>query len=237
MGQEQPEEFKMKDLFIDVKLEACVGGTTFDFLGRKLFSTEFFRQGVGFGITNIDIEINTSLQPLVTVTFKDLYGLTVFGGQSRNFEDGSQSHDYSVLFNWPPPKFLFSFKGYLGKPASWVLNLKRTTTSFNSSDGSYDIKCEFVPNQWGFFADLPFLYLLAVKGLRKNRVGPNASQEQLRNVTSIFDLIKIGKQVEVKTSDTTKEFDDLVKQLGSLKSNIANSIVSTNLVSDGEEIT
>ena len=60
------------------------------------------------------------------------------------------------LFNWPPPKFLFTFKGYLGRSASWVLNLKRTSTSFNASDGSYDLKCEFVPNQWGFFADIPF---------------------------------------------------------------------------------
>ncbi len=236
MPQEQPSEFSMKDLFIDVKLEACVNGTTFDFLGRKLFSTEFFREGIGFGITGIDIEINTSLQPLVTVTFKDLYGLTVFGGQDRNPDNDGQSHDYSVLFNWPPPKFLFSFKGYLGKPASWVLNLKRTTTSFNSSDGSYDIKCEFVPNQWGFFADLPFLYLLAAKRLRKDRLGPQATQEDVKNVISVFDLIKIGKQVEVKTQDTTKEFDDLVKQLGSLKTNLARSIVATNIVSEGEKI-
>ncbi|MEK6829594.1 MAG: M15 family metallopeptidase [Nanoarchaeota archaeon] len=238
MAQEnpQPEQFNMKDLFIDVKLEACVGGTTFDFLGRKLFSTQFFREGVGFGITGIDIEINASLQPIVTVTFKDLYGLTVFGGQSRNADTDGQSHDYSVLFNWPPPKFLFTFKGYLGRPATWVLNLKRATTSFNSSDGSYDIKCEFVPNQWGFFADLPFLYLLAVKRLRKDRIGPGATDAQLRNVISVFDLIKIGKQVEIKTQDTTKEFDELSKQLGSLKSNMANSIVSAKIVSWGDTI-
>ena len=37
-------------------------------------------------------------------------------------------------------------------------------------DGSYDIKCDFVPNQWGFMADLPFLFLLAVKGLRKKEL-------------------------------------------------------------------
>lgn len=233
MAQEEPEPFHMKDLFIDVKLEACVGGTTFDFLGRKLFSTEFFRQGVGFGIINIDIEINTSLQPIVTVTFKDLYGLTVFGGQSRNADDDNQSHDYSVLFNWPPPKFLFSFKGYLGKPASWVLNLKRTSTSFNSSDGSYEVKCEFVPNQWGFFADLPFLYLLAAKKLRKDALGSKPTKEQLANLTSVFDLIKIGKSVEVKTLDTTKEFDGLVSQLGGIKSNMAGSILLSKSVDSG----
>jgi hypothetical protein len=231
MPQENPEQFNMQDLFIDVKLEACVDGSSFDFLGRKLFSTEFFRKDIGFGITSIDIEVNTSLQPLVTIVFKDLYGATIFGGQPRNInEDDKQSIDYSVLFNWPPPKFLFSFKGYLGKPASWVLNLKKSSTSFNASDGSYDLKCEFVPNQWGFFADLPFLYLLAAKRLRKDKLGPNATPQAKRDVTSVFDLIKIGKQVEVKTQDTTKEFDDLVKQLGSLKSNAGRALAVSSIV-------
>ena len=231
MARELPKEFNMKDLFIDVKLEACVDGSSYDFLGRKLFSTEFFRESIGFGITSIDIEVNTSLQPLVSITFKDLYGATIFGGQNRDGSgDDNQSIDYSILFNWPPPKFLFSFKGYLGKPASWVLNLKKTSTSFNSSDGSYDIKCEFVPNQWGFFADLPFLYLLAAKTLRRDKIGRDASEEQKKAVTSVFDLIKIGKQVEVKTQDTTKEFDELMNQLGSVKSNLARAASVSNIV-------
>ena len=36
MGPEVPEPFRMKDLFIDVKLEACVDGSSYDFLGRKI---------------------------------------------------------------------------------------------------------------------------------------------------------------------------------------------------------
>ncbi len=240
MGREYPKPFHMKDLFIDVKLEAIVNGNTFDFLGRKIFTAEFFRQGVGFGIINIDIEVNTSLQPLVVVTFKDLYGLTVFGGQERRPPgyDGDKyfSHDFSVIFDWPPPKFLFSFKGYLGKPVSWVLNLKKTSTSFNSSDGSYELKCEFVPNQWGIFADLPMLFLLASKALRRERYGSNPTPEQQKLITSVFDLIKIGKQVEVKTKETTKEFDDLIKQLGSLKSNISNTLVDSRILKFGSII-
>lgn len=236
MAQEIPYEFHMKDLFIDVKLEACANGTTFDYLGKKLFSTEFYRENIGFGITDINIEVNTSLQPLVTITFKDLYGNTIFGTQNKNASEDGQSIDYSSIFNWPPPKFLFSFKGYLGRATTWVLNLKRTSTSFNSSDGSYDLKCEFVPNQWGFFADLPFLYLLAAKRLRKDKLGDDPSPEQLASITSVFDLLKIGKQVEVKTQDTTKEFDDLVKQLGSIKSNMARAMVVSNILEDGEVI-
>ena len=244
MAREVAEPFHMKDLFIDVKLEACVNGSKFDFLGRQLFSSEFFRKDIGFGIINIDIEVNTSLQPLISITFKDLYGQTVFGGQKRQDYSATKtvSSDYSVLFDWPPPKFLFSFKGYLGAPVSWMLNLKRTSTSFNSSDGSYEVKCEFVPNQWGFFADLPVLFLLACKSLRRDGLGnlkslsPQERKKKLDTVTSIFDLVKIGKQVEIKTQDTTKEFDGLVKQLGSIKSNIAGTLSSSKVISFGDSI-
>ena len=236
MPKQYPKEFNMRDLFIDVKLEACVNGTTFDFLGRKLFSTEFFRDSIGFGIINIDIEVNTSLQPIVSIVFKDLYGATIFGGQNREKDIDGQSIDFSVLFDWPPPKFLFSFKGYLGNPVSWMLNLKRTTTSFNSSDGSYEVKCEFVPNQWGFFADMPMLFLLASKAMRRERLGSNPTPKEREAVTSVFDLVKIGKQVEIKTQDTTKEFDDLVKQLGSIKSNIAGTLSSSRIVNFGDKI-
>lgn len=243
MAREEPKPFNLKDLFIDAKLEVIVNGTTFDFLGRKLFSTQFFREGVGFGIINIDIEVNTSLQPLVVITFKDLYGLTVFGGQERAPKDASGkllvSHDFSVIFDWPPPKFLFSFKGYLGDTVSWVLNLKRTSTSFNSSDGSYELKCEFVPNQWGIFADIPMLFLLAAKSLRRDRIGKkgNLTKEDLKYITSVFDLIKIGKQVEIKTQETTKEFDELINQLGSLKSNIATSLSDSRVLKFGSQLT
>lgn len=236
MAREEPKPFHMKDLFIDVKLEACANGTTFDFLGRKLFSTEFFRKDIGFGIINIDIEVNTSLQPIVAITFKDLYGQTIFGGQTRDSGIDKQSIDYSVLFDWPPPKFLFSFKGYLGNPVSWMLNLKRTSTSFNSSDGSYEVKCEFVPNQWGFFADIPMLFLLAAKALRRDALGSRPTIEQQKSITSVFDLVKIGKQVEIKTQDTTKEFDELIKQLGSLKSNITNTLYNSKIISFGDDI-
>lgn len=235
----RPEEapFNISDpgFYLDVRLDAIVNGSGYDFTGKKIFSVEFFRQGIGFGITNIDIEVNTSLQPVITITMKDLYGNTVFG---KNVNTGLQpgleqaGANYSVLFNWPPPKFLFTFKGFLGRQVSWLLNLKSTSTTYQS-DGSYDIKCEFVPNQWGFMADLPFLYLLAVKGLKKKELSP----EDFKKAVTIFDLIKIGKQVEVKTKETTKEFDTLLKQMTLLKANrIVEAVVVSKVIKFGERI-
>jgi len=98
------------------------------------------------------------------------------------------------------------------------IKLKKTEVSYNPNDGSYDIRASFVPNQWGFFADMPFLYLLAAEKLRQDST-PNKKK------TSIFNLIKIGKQVEVKRTEKTKEFDLILKQMSSIKYNVASAIL------------
>lgn len=222
--------FKISDdgFYLDGRLTAIVNGSCYDFMGRKIFTTDFFRRSIGFGITNIDIEINQSLQPIVSITFKDLYGNVVFGKKNA----GQDVPDYSVLFNWPPPKFLFTFKGYLGKQVSWMLNLKKTGTSYQS-DGSYEIKCEFVPNQWGFMGDLPFLFLLAVKGLKRKELPPS----EFKKLQTIFDLIKIGKKVEVKTKEVSREFDTLLQQMTLIKSGrIVEAICYSGVIRLGEEI-
>ncbi len=219
MPIQQAQPFNMKDLSLDVRLETIIDGNRKDFTGKNIFSVDFFRESIGFGITDIEIEVNTSLQPLITITFKDLYGNTVFGKNKNSNPDlgatENDQPDFSVLFNWPPPKFLLTFKGFLGKSATWMLNMKKTFVSYESSDSSYNIKCEFVLNQWGFLSDLPFLYLLAVKSLKKKS---GMSDDEFKKVQTIFDLIKIGKQVEVKTKETTKEFDNILKQMTLLKS-------------------
>ena len=239
MATEQPGPFNLGDLTLDVRLTAIVESATKEFTGKNIFSVEFFRNSVGFGITNVEIEVNTSLQPIITITFKDLYGNTVFGKSKNQDPDLANSMqddtDFSVLFAWPPPKFLFTFKGFLGRSATWMLNMKKSNITYVASDGSYDIKCEFVPNQWGFMADLPFLYLLAVKSLKKQS---GMSQQDLSKVQTIFDLIKIGKQVEVKTQEATKEFDNLMKQMTLLRSlRIYDAVFISKVVNYNEQIT
>jgi hypothetical protein len=223
------EDFRMEDLFLEVRLTAYGK----DYTGKKTFDVNFFRKDIGFGITDISIEVNTSLQPVIEIKFKDLYGNTFSGTQDDN------DIDYSVLFDWPPPKFKFSFKGYLGGPVTWLLSLKKTKIDFVPSDGSYEITASFVPNQWGFFSDIPFLFLLACKSLRQREQGMTgeAQKSQGDKTKSIFDLIKIGKKVEVKTKETTKEFEVLQQQLAIIKSGrILESTVNAKTIKFGEAI-
>ena len=53
------QPFNMKDLALDVRLKAIVDGNIRDFTGKETFSVEFFRKNIGFGITDIEIEVNT----------------------------------------------------------------------------------------------------------------------------------------------------------------------------------
>lgn len=238
----KPEIFDNKDLNFQVRLETCVGNNFIDFTGKQSFRFELFRENIGFGITDISVEVNPSLQPLVEITFKDMYGNTIFD-QEREGTD----LDYRVLFNWPPPKFMFTFKGYLGQPVTWILNLKKYNVNYDPSDNSYEIKASFVPNQWGFFADLPVLYLLAVKRLKKNagllddgsQYTNRFSDDAVKAATkaqTLFDLVKIGKQADIKAKQVTKEFDQLQSILGGLKTNALGAIVISKLVNFGDII-
>ena len=79
-----PQRFDISKFNLDVKLEAIsnLDETRRDFVGKKTFSSSMFKEGKGFGITRISIVTNPSLQPIVEITFKDLYGNLAFGSQT-----------------------------------------------------------------------------------------------------------------------------------------------------------
>jgi len=228
--QKLPTSLPMDKLFLDVKLEAIplLGTNLVDLTGKRTFTVSMMKQNKGFGIIDINIETKASLQPIVDITFKDLYGNTTFDSLNDSKATGTKV-DYSLLFDWPPPKFRFTFKGYLGKPVTWIMNLKKTHTRYNSSDGSFEIKASFVPNQWGFLSDIPFLYLLAKKRLKKDleqKTSASPTVVTQNKIESIFDIIKIGKTIETKTKQITKEFDKLQKQLSVLKANAIDGLIN-----------
>lgn len=248
-----PDYFNHEDLYISASLQAVVDGKLYDLTGRRYFNAELFEsegtevqtsknfaQNIGFGITDINIDISTSLQPIIEITFKDLYGNTMFGGNNY------QNIDYSVFFAWPPPKFKFTFKGYLGRQVTYMLSLKKYDISFNSDDASYSIKGIFVPHQWGFFADLPFSFILAAHALKAKDSIINIDQPVESNPpehnSSIQRLMEVGNEVEITTNQITDKFASLTERLLDLKSNptaYATDSAAFELLSgsvDGEQI-
>ena len=77
----------------------------------------------GFGITNIDIKIQSQTAPQVVIDFIDVRGATLF-------EQGSCS-PYGLFFNLPYPIFELTVKGYYGKPVKYYLNLVKLFNILN----------------------------------------------------------------------------------------------------------
>lgn len=185
-----------------------------EFTGINTLSVDYLKENIGFGITNIDITTNASLQPIIEITFKDLYGNTVFSRNQSNEASGM----YKDIFDWPPPKFDLVYKGYLGKPTRLMLNLKKTDIQYNSSDGSFTIKCSFVPNTWGPFADIPALFLYAVKKLK---VDEKQLSGDATKVVTFFDLIKIGKKVDAVRKSFNQQYSEIKDKLGQVRGSLA----------------
>jgi len=216
---------------IDVRLftysTANFQPTPKEFTGINTLSVEYLKNNIGFGITNIDISINTSLQPIIEITFKDLYGNTVFARDKSN-----TNPNFSDIFDWPPPKFDLVYKGYLGKPTRLMLNLKKTDIQYNSSDGSFTIKCSFVPNTWGPFADIPALFLYAVKKLK---IDENLGNGDATKVITFFDLIKIGRKIDTVRKSFNEQYSDLKDKLNQTRSSL-NIAFTTGGMSPGYQI-
>ncbi len=192
-------------LNIDFKLivSTVEDGEGVDFSGIKSYTIENYNQDEGFGITNVEIDIQPNLQPIVDITFKDLYGNLVFG---RN-----KKFNYDVLFSLPYPKFLLTVKGYIGRPVEFLLNVKTVSTTYLANDGSYEIKAQFVPNIFGFFNDIPYQYLYAVPKLKKMR-GVNYTGG------SIVEITKIGNNINKEVESVKENYNELYEKIRIIQS-------------------
>ena len=105
----------------------------------------------GFGITNIKIKTNSSYIPQVSIEFVDIRGL--------NFMNRGENSPYSVLYDFPPPIFELTIKGYYGKPIKYSLHLTKQNTRFDSNSGNYIINVDFIANTFAPLTDILFKYI------------------------------------------------------------------------------
>lgn len=111
----------------------------------------------GFGITNIDIEINASLLPKIHIEFVDV--------RAKNLlERGDDlSNPYNVFYVFPYPLFQLTVKGYLGKAIQIPLIMEKAITKFDPSTGSYIISADFKSFTFAMLNDLILLYAMIVE--------------------------------------------------------------------------
>jgi len=160
----------------------------------------------GFGITSINIKTNSSYIPQVNIEFTDIKGLAFFN-------KGSQS-PYQALFDFPPPIFDLTVKGYYGKSLTYQLHLVRHSTEFQSEIGNFTISAEFIARTFAPLTDVPFKYV-DILPLIKQETRPPAdpkTQEQITDGDGEIDTQRQTPNIKLPPK-TTHEFIIKLKRL------------------------
>lgn len=217
-------DIRPQDLTLDFYLEATPLRTPkekVNMTGIGTYKIGPYLDSLGYGITSVEIDVKPNLQPVISITFKDLYGNLIFNRDKK--------FGYDVLFQLPYPKFRLYVKGYLGKPVSFLLQVKSVKTNYQPSDGSYELKAEFVPNVFGFFNDIPYQFLFTVSGLKKLMDGDKSS-------TSIVDIAVNGSIIQTKIQQAEDKYSSVRSKLNDFNQNasgIYNSYKDNKLNFDG----
>lgn len=106
------------------------------------------------GITNIQIDFNTALAPMVRIDFIDIRGGSLFSAGMKS--------KYRVFFELPYPIFNLTVKGYYGHEVSYCLHLLKFTSKFNTRTGNFEIGCDFIGYTYAFLTDMIIGYLRGI---------------------------------------------------------------------------
>jgi hypothetical protein len=138
------------------------------------------------GITNIDIDFNSSYAPMITINFIDLRGSSIFQNESQL---NNSENKYSVFFQLPYPLYELTIKGYYGKPVKYCLHMTKFNSKFNSQTGNFEITANFIGYTYAMLSDMLLGILKAIpytpKGIEKYK------QIKTSNLNDL--MIKIGQ--------------------------------------------
>ena len=138
------------------------------------------------GITNIDIDFNSSYAPMITINFIDLRGSSIFQNESQL---NNSENKYSVFFQLPYPLYELTIKGYYGKPVKYCLHMTKFNSKFNSQTGNFEITANFIGYTYAMLSDMLLGILKAIPYTVKGK-----KKYADLNVLNLNDLmIKIGQ--------------------------------------------
>jgi hypothetical protein len=169
--------------------------------GKKVLTTKYtdlttsFEKGAvneeTLGITNIDIEFNSSMAPMVAISFIDVRGSSIFQNE-ENILNGYNK--YSVFFQLPYPLFELEIKGYYGKPVKYCLHMLKFNSKFNSQTGNFEITCNFIGYSYALLSDTLLGYL---KAIPYTKIGEEryTAYNSTRN-TPILNLNELMKKID-----------------------------------------
>jgi len=200
------------------------------------FTTNYYDGSTGsnmnyesFGMSSIHVIINSSFIPQVNIQFIDVRGLSFFN---------QENSPYRILFDFPPPIFNLTIKGYYGKTLSYRLHLVKYTSEFKSENGNFVIDAQFVAMTYAPLTDILFRYVINFPLMvQKERTGdPSTSVRPTNTNDLIIKLKNLYSAVSdlLKTDKDALEYDkSLVKlerntELLGLVHNYSNELTNKN---------
>jgi len=106
-----------------------------------------------FGIDNISIRISgMNFIPQISIKFIDVRGKTLF--------ESPENSPYKAFFHLPWPIFYLTVKGYYGKAIKYRLHMVSFNSSYNSSNGNFEIDTTFVGSTYAYLNDIPLSGIL-----------------------------------------------------------------------------
>ena len=193
-------------------------------------STGNHTQYEGFGISSIKINISASFVPQINIQFVDLRGLAFFN---------QKDSPYRILFDFPPPTFTLTIKGYYGKPITYEIHLVKYTSEFNAENGNFIIDAQFVAMTFAPLADILLRYVVNValiddaSSMNPDTSGPpNNTYELILKLKNLYSAIAD----KLKTDTESIKYDVALKELEYINSAMSilddykkNEILGSNL--------
>jgi hypothetical protein len=167
----------------------------------------------GFGITNIDITTNSSYIPQVNIEFTDIRGMSFF-----NEKDSK----YRILFDFPPPRFVLTVKGYYGKALTYHMHLVKYTSEFRAENGNFVINAEFIAIMYAPLTDILFRYVINAP-LMEDEVGdpdsttpnkPANTNELILRLRNLYNKIdkRVGTTAENAAYEEARESLEVIQE-------------------------
>ena len=185
----------------------------------------------GFGITNIKVVVNSSYVPQVDIQFVDIRGLSFFN---------QNDSPYRILFDFPPPTFTLTVKGYYGKAITYDLHLVKYTTEFSSANGNFMINAQFVAMTFAPLADILFRYVVNTPLItNRESLNPTANIKPKNTYELILKLKNLYAAISKKmeTDIENREYDIIngqIEKMGEIFNGLRNVIKNGNEILSAE---
>jgi hypothetical protein len=210
-----------------------------DVNGKKVLTTKFTQlttvfegetlNSETFGITNIDIDFNSSYTPTIKIDFVDVRGSSIFQNEEELLSNNTENK-YAIFFEFPYPLFELEIKGYFGQPVTYCLHMLKFNSKFNTKTGNFEISCDFVGYTYALLSDMLIGVLKAIPFTTIGGEKFNAynAERAAKGLKPILNLVQLRTQISL-ISDTIKKIaktTEEAKEINTFKdaNNILDSI-------------